>query len=89
MAASLTSPKRLLKWDVSRQLGHADACITLKVYTHLFDAALGASDRLAASYAEVIQPRGVPQRVPDLPSTAPLSTEARKRVGLATSVSAN
>jgi len=43
---------------VSRQLGHADASITLKIYAHLFDAAehaRRASSRLEASYATVLQ----------------------------------
>jgi integrase len=37
---------------VSRQLGHANAAITLKVYAHLFDAARHAADALGQLDAE-------------------------------------
>ena len=44
---------------VSRQLGHANPAITLKVYAHLFDAARHAQDareRLEAEYGELVSP---------------------------------
>jgi hypothetical protein len=53
---------------VSRQLGHADASITLKVYAHLFDAAehaRRASDRLEANFAKVLQSGAAVQPVAD------------------------
>ena len=43
---------------VSRQLGHANAAITLKVYAHLFDAARHARDAregLAAEYGDLLR----------------------------------
>jgi integrase len=42
---------------VSRQLGHANAAITLKVYAHLFDAqrhARKARERLEAEYGGML-----------------------------------
>jgi len=44
---------------VSRQLGHANPAITLKVYALLFDAARHAQDarqRLEAEYGELVRP---------------------------------
>lgn len=44
---------------VSRQLGHANPAITLKVYAHRFDAARHAQDareRLEAEYGELVSP---------------------------------
>lgn len=48
---------------VSRQLGHANAAITLKVYAHWFDAARHAEtarQRLSEDYREVLRRREVP-----------------------------
>jgi integrase len=42
---------------VSRQLGHANAAITLKVYAHLFDAARHsreAREQLEAAYGALV-----------------------------------
>jgi integrase len=42
---------------VSRQLGHANAAITLRVYAHLFDAerhAAKARKRLEADYGRIL-----------------------------------
>ncbi len=42
---------------VSRQLGHANPAITLKVYAHLFDAerhARAARERLEAEYGSML-----------------------------------
>jgi integrase len=68
---------------VSRQLGHADASITLKVYAHLFDAAehaRRASDRLEAGFAKVLQSGGASQPVAsgtaDATNVAPLRVSA-------------
>jgi integrase len=58
---------------VSRQLGHADASITLKTYAHLFDAAehaRRASDRLEAGFAKVLQSGTALQPVADDPANA-------------------
>lgn len=43
---------------VSRQLGHANAAITLKVYAHLFDAerhARAAREQMEADYGSLLQ----------------------------------
>jgi integrase len=56
-AASLLISEGLNVAFVSRQLGHADPSITLKVYARLFDAAehaQRASDALEASFGSIL-----------------------------------
>jgi integrase len=63
--ASILIAQRHAVVFVSRQLGHANAAIRLKVYAHWFDAAWHAEvapQRLSEDYRDVLRRREAPGR---------------------------